>query len=41
MPAEMLPQVLGQLEAGVGMAPEEQRPLLFFMIGKIKERMGQ
>lgn len=41
MPAEMLPQVLGQLEAGVGMAPEEQRPLLFFMIGKIKEKMGQ
>ena len=41
MPAEMLPQVLGQLEAGVGTAPEEQRPLLFFMIGKIKEKMGQ
>lgn len=41
MPAEMLPQVLGQLEAGVGMAPAEQRPLLFFMIGKIKEKMGQ
>jgi hypothetical protein len=41
MPAEMLPQVLGQLEGAIGMAPEEQRPLLFFAIGKLKERIGK
>jgi len=41
VPAEMLPQMLGQAEAAIGMAPEEQRPLLFFAIGKIKERIGK
>ncbi|MGA1631853.1 MAG: alpha/beta hydrolase family protein, partial [Phycisphaerales bacterium] len=40
-PAEMLPQILEQLEGAVGMAPDDQRPLLFFLMGKVKEMIGQ
>jgi len=41
MPPEMLPQMLAQLEGAIGAAPAEQRPLLFFAIGTIKERIGK
>ncbi|MGA1394231.1 MAG: hypothetical protein ACO38W_13850, partial [Phycisphaerales bacterium] len=40
-PVEMLPQLLEQLEGAVNMAPADQKPLIFYAIGKIKEKMGQ
>lgn len=40
-PVEMLPQLLSQLEGAINMAPEDQKPLLFYAIGKIKEKIGQ
>jgi hypothetical protein len=41
VPAEALPQMLAQLEATVPMAPDEQKPLLYFAIGKLKEMIGK
>jgi hypothetical protein len=41
VPAEALPQMLAQLETAVPMAPDEQKPLLYFAIGKLKEMIGK
>ena len=41
VPAEALPQMLAQLEATVPIAPDEQKPLLYFAIGKLKEMIGK
>jgi len=40
MPAEMLPQVLAQIEGQVAGMPEAQRPLAFHVITVLKERIG-
>ena len=40
-PAEMLPQVLSQLEGSVNMAPDDQKPLLYFLMGWIKAKLGE
>jgi len=40
VPDEALPQVLAQLEAGARMAPEEQRPALHHLIGRVRGKMA-
>lgn len=39
--AEMLPQILEQLEGAVNMAPDDQRPMILFLMGKVREMIGQ
>ena len=38
-PAEMLPQVLSQLEGAINMAPEDQKPLMLYLMGQIKAQI--
>jgi hypothetical protein len=40
LPAEAMPDVLKQLEAGLKAAPAEFHPAIFHLIGKVKERMA-